>query len=61
MQIKQGANTTHAWLQIYDENGNPVEIIDSNSTRRIHPNYQDYNRVMNGAAKLIETPLVRPQ
>ena len=51
----------HAWLQVYDENGRPVEIVDSNFTRNIHPDYQDYNQAAQGAVSNKETNLVRPQ
>jgi len=34
----------HAWVQVYDERGRSIGIIDSNSTKSFHPNFDDYRR-----------------
>lgn len=51
----------HAWIQVYDRNNNPVEIIDSNNTQRVHPNYHEYNQQQEGAHIIRETQIVEPQ
>ena len=56
---RTGKHGGHAWIQVYDDYGRPLEIIDSNNTRSIHPDFSDYDREVRGADIRFETPLMR--
>ena len=43
-----GKHGYHAWLQIVDDRGRPLEIMDSNNSRSIHPDFEDYHQRLNG-------------
>ncbi len=36
----------HAWVEIYDPLGRPVAIVDSNNTRSMHRNFQEYRQAI---------------
>ena len=50
----------HAWIQIFDSKGRPLEILDSNNTRSIHPDAGDYEQAVQGLRIRQTSDLVRP-
>ena len=50
----------HAWIQVYDRNNRPLEILDSNYTQSIHSNFEDYRQRTRGANLHSEQAVVRP-
>lgn len=56
-----GMHGYHAWLNIYDERGNIIGVVDSNNTQRVHPDPQDYVRHFDGVRLEREIELIRPQ
>lgn len=52
----------HAWLQLYDNHGQPTGIIDSNNKIRFYySNQQDYSQSLNGVRPTMVVEVVRPQ
>ena len=51
----------HAWIQVYDRNNRPLEILDSNYTKSVHPNFADYSQnIRGGVNSHSEQALVAP-
>ncbi len=60
VEVSENLNR-HAWIQIYDRNNRPLEILDSNYTRSVHPNFEDYSQnIRGGVNSHSEQALVRP-
>ena len=50
--IRSGNRNGHVWIQVIDESGQHLEVVDSNLTRKVHPDVIDYYSDV-GSAEII--------
>lgn len=49
----------HAWIQVLGSDGKKLELIDSNNTRSVHPDLDDYKGATQGVEIIKELEVVR--